>query len=127
MQTKTSCELLGAYPAGGDEGALLVEMRIGDAPKNVDLSLFYLKDDALKESDRQVPWDERFLSEDGTRVIGDAFDQGSLEGDGTRVAFFLFPDGPDAILSTPYGEFRLNAAGEIPRRLKGIVEFSPVD
>ena len=121
------CSLLGIYAYDKQNRIYLLEVQINQPPSEVDLSLFYQKDDSLPESDWQTAYDEQYLSSDGTSVIGDGFDSAVIPGDTTRVAFFMFLEDLSSPLTTPYGDFPISNVRELPERLSKIIVFDPLD
>lgn len=119
-------DVLGVYTTKEDY-VYLIEVWINDSPRNIDLSRFTLREEDRPEPDWQVPFDEQFLNENGTKVIGDYFNRGQLSSAATRVVFFLYVEDFSSPLSTPYGEMTLGTPTVIPDRLKEIVSFTPFD
>ena len=119
--------LLGVYTFDNQNGIYLLEAQINQPPAEVDLSLFYQKDNTLPESDWQTAYDEQYLSSDGTSVIGNGFDPTVIPGDTSRVVFFMLPKDLASPLTTPYGDFPVANVRELPERLSKIIVFNPPD
>jgi hypothetical protein len=73
----------------------------------------------------QAPYDEVFLSLDGSRVIAEGFEV--PPGPDLRVAFWLHFFKPDECLRTSYGDALLPRPTPMPERLGSLVKYSPVD
>jgi hypothetical protein len=127
MELNPIAQLLGVYKIKGNSEVHLFELYINTSPKNVDVSSFTQKDDTLPKNSWQTAYDEHFLNEDGTKVIGSFLEQDSLTGLETRIVFFMyFVDFHKPLLSQ-YGEILLTEPSLLPNRLLEIIEFEPVD
>jgi hypothetical protein len=127
MQTNLLVQLLGVYKINGTSDVHLIELIINTSPTDVDVSSFTQKDDKLSKDSWQTAYDEHFLNEDGSQVIGTFIEQDSLIGDKTRVAFYMyFIDFRKPLLSQ-YGEIWLPQPSPMPERLSKIIPFEPVD
>lgn len=126
MYEKDKITLLGVY-ATVDEAVYLLEFRVNDSPSAVNLDAFALKEKGVPRSDWQVPYDERYLNEGGTQVIGDYLDRNELPGESSRIVFFLYVEDLTLPLLTPYGEISLPEPTEMPERLKEIIPYLPFD
>lgn len=119
--------LNGVFPILNEKDVYLFEMIIDDVPANVDFLLFCQKDDNLPEDEWQVPYNEQYLNQEGTAVIGDAINDKNTDDEKTRVAFFMYIESFDMPLSTPYGDFQIKAESEMPERLRRIIDYTPMD
>ena len=94
----------------------LIEMEI-DAPREqVDFSAITQGDGAPND---QVPYEEKFLSVDGTQVLGN-------EPSGSppyRCVFFLHEVNPERAIHTPLGDLKLPAPTAMPDRLRLLVSY----
>jgi len=128
MTSDPNVRLLGVYRVEDtDEDVHLFELLIDASPKDVNVGAILQKDPALRKDNWQVAYDERYLNEDGTEVIGDYFDRNELKGDRTRITFFLYFVDFNKPLTTQYGDIILPPAADMPERLSEIIEFEPVD
>lgn len=118
--------LIGVYPVAEAENVYLVELWISAPPRQVDLSRFYQQGPRQKETDWQVPYDERYLNTDGTEVLGDFFSRDTIPGEETRLAFCLYTEDPGLPLNTPWGDISLAETKPMPERLQNL-EFLPMD
>lgn len=116
--------LIGVYPVAEAENTYLIELWICVPPLQVDLSRFYQQDPRQKETDWQVPYDERYLNSEGTEVLGDFFSRDPIPGDETRLAFFLYTENRNLPLNTPWGEISLIETKPLPKRLQILVFLS---
>jgi hypothetical protein len=127
MQSNLIVQLLGVYKINGTSDVHLIELIINTSPTDVDVSSFTQKDDKLPKDSWQMAYDEHYLNEDGSEVIGTFIEQDSLIGDKTRVAFYMyFIDFRKPLLSQ-YGEIWLPQPSPMPERLSKIIPFEPVD
>jgi len=127
MESNSIAQLLGVYKIQGTSDVHLLELYINNLPTDVDVSFFTQKDDKLSKDSWQTAYDEHFLNEDGTQVIGTFIEQDSLIGDKTRIAFFMyFIDFRKPLLSQ-YGEIWLPQPSLMPERLSKIIPFEPVE
>lgn len=127
MNNKDNITLIGIYSYDLEKDIYLIEIGINERPKFVDLCLFYQKDYDLPKDDWQTPYDERFLTDDGTIIIGDFLNKNYIPGDKTRVVFFMLLENLSIPLSTPYGEINLINVQPMPERLLRIISYNPID
>lgn len=99
----------------------LVEMQVNAASNEVNWFEMCAPEKYLDRESWQVAYLEQYLNEDGTQRICDLYDIPETPVKPCRVAFFIYKTGAP-MLSTPYGEFPLTG-GELPERLKAIIEF----
>ena len=118
--------LIGVYPVSEAENTYLIELWICVPPRQVDLSRFYQQDPQQKETDWQVPYDERYLNSGGTEMLGDFFSRETIPGEETRLVFFLYTEDRGLPLITPWGEISLSETKPMPERLQNL-EFLPMD
>lgn len=127
MESNSIVQILGVYKINGTSDVHLIELIINTSPTDVDVSSFTQKDDKLSKDSWQTAYDEHFLNEDGSQVIGTFIEQDSLIGDKTRIAFFMyFIDFCKPLLSQ-YGEILLPEPSTMPERLSGMIQFETVD
>ena len=100
----------------------LVEMALSIPPKDIKFNKIVVPEEGVKESDWQTVLAEQFLNNDGTERICDLYDTPDTDDSNSRVAFFIYKTNSH-ILRTPYGEFELSDAEEVPGRLKEIIEI----
>ena len=118
--TDTEREQVEKYIAEEISSAVLVDLLIHNPDEKFDLIEFH-----QLESD-QVPYDEVYLSEDGTSVLSDwlgDIPKGAL----LRVAFFLHYFEPGIALQTSYGVIDLPAEQKMPEYLQKLKPYNPVD
>ena len=119
--------IVGVYPAETEDPVYLIEAVIDLPPQAVDMSGFLIKEKHVPPQDWQTAYNEQYLNKDGTRVIGNYVNHSSLGTVPVRVAFFLYLEDLSAPLSTPYGDVALPTPEALPRRLRDLLDFSPMD
>lgn len=100
------------------KGAVLLELIVRDRDASFDVG------DFGQATSDQAPYDEVFLSEDGTSVISSGYDVPSVEP--LRIAFFLHYYDPDVALKSTYGTIEAPATQPMPQRLANLVPYEPV-
>jgi hypothetical protein len=128
-------EVVGAYTVPDNPDVCLIELTIDAPPSTVDVGGFTQEDPRLDPSSWQVPYDERYLSQDGTREIGERWERWidtlrhsakQDEPSTTRMVFFFHFLDSNRPLSTPEGEVSLPSIQTMPERLS-FVEYEPPD
>jgi len=97
---------------------VLIELLITNPTEEFDVGNFTQPD-----SD-QAPYDEAFLSIDGTRIL--SRDE-KPPGDKLRLAFFLHYFDPKLPLKTEYGNVSCPPIQEMSARLKRLMPYEPMD
>lgn len=97
---------------------VLLDILVTNADERFDIGVF-----GQPDSD-QAPYDEAYLSIDGTTVIS-RFEP--PPGDSFRVAFFLHFFDPTKPLATPYGEVPIPAIQPMPKHFQELMPYAPVD
>lgn len=124
--------VLGVYTVPSSPDAHLVEVTVDRAPSGVDVGAFTQEDPNSDRANWQVPYDERYLDETGTREIGERWSMGWNPQPGvdepatTRIVFFFHFLDPKRPLLTPDGEVTLPPPRSLPDRL-AFVEYEPPD
>ena len=120
-------DLIGVYEIDGQKDVCLIELGIKANHKNIDIGEFTQAQDGIDRMSWQTPWDERFLSEDGTKITGDWMDSPTDTSDFTRLAFFLhFIDFGKPLL-TQFGEMDLSKTEKMPSRISSLIEYEKPD
>ena len=101
---------------------LLIEMSLNVASSQIKWSAISVPNDELDKDCWQCPYLEQYLNEDGTEKICETYDEPEEDVNPCRVAYFIYKDGSPK-LQTPYGNFDLTNAEELPSRLEKIIEF----
>ena len=127
MGANQIAQLFGVYPINDTPDVHLFELLIHVAPKDVNVSAFTQKDESLPQDSWQVTYNEHFLNEDGTNIVGTFLNQNRLTGTETRLVFFLYFVDFNKPLSSQYGDLVLPTPSSMPERLAKIIEFEPVD
>ena len=127
LKTNQFVQFLGIYEVKSNPDVLLIEMLIKSPLRNINVSAFTQRNDSLPEDSWQAAYDEHFLNEDGTRVIGNFADQSNVVGEETRIAFFMYDVDVSKPLMSQYGDISLSIPTPMPERLAKIIDFEPVD
>jgi hypothetical protein len=127
-----SVNVIGVYSIPRNKDVALVEVDVDRPPSKVDVGKFTQEEPKEDRANWQVPYDERYLSADGTREIGERCSvgwdpqPGVTEPSTTRLVFFFhFLDSRRALI-TPDGEVTLPSREQAPKRL-AFVEYEPPD
>jgi hypothetical protein len=80
--------VIGVYKVDNESDVNLIEMVINDNPTNVDIVEITQEIDGAHRMEWQSPWDEKYLNENGDKIIGDYLDIPS-DGNLTRLVFFF--------------------------------------
>ena len=100
----------------------LIEMILEIPPKDIKFDKMVVPEEGVAESDWQTVLAEQFLNHDGTERICDLYEVPDNGASNSHVVFFIYKTG-SRTLRTPYGQFELNDAEEVPNRLKSIIEI----
>jgi hypothetical protein len=98
---------------------VLLELSVEDRDDRFDVGEF-----GQPDSD-QAPYDERFLSEDGSQIVAEGFDVPT--GKRLRCVFFLHNLDTTKPLKTSYGDVQVPQLQPMPDRLLRIISYEPVD
>lgn len=118
-------EVIGVYEV--NEDVHLIELKIDTKPSDVNVEGFTQEIEGVSKDDWQVAYDEYYLNDEGSKVIGDFFNKPVEDLTPTRIAFFLYFVDFTMPLLTPFGEVNLPSPLPMPKRLKDIIEFEEVD
>ena len=121
MELNSIVQLLGVYKIKGTSDIHLLELNINTSLADVDVSSFTQEDDTLPKDSWRTAYNEHFLNDDGTEVIGSFLEQNSLAGEKTRIAFFMYFIDFNKPLLSQYGEIPLPKPSPIPDRLSKII------
>jgi len=102
---------------------LVAELTLPCTPDEIDWFGFSVPEEGVDEFDRQTPYMEQYLTQDGTDKLCDAWDEPEEQEAPSRVAFFLHRTEGGTILETPYGPVPLTDLAPLPDRLIDILEF----
>lgn len=124
-------EVVGVYEVPDNPDASLVEVTSDRSPSGIDLTGFTQEVPNVDRAEWQVPYDERYLNEDGTEEIGERWamgwkpQPGVQEPETSRLTFFMHFLDPERPLITPDGEASLPERSAVPGRLAFIEYESP--
>jgi hypothetical protein len=100
------------------EAASLIEVVISNRDSQ------FKTDDFGQDGSDQAPYNEVFLSLDGSTIVSEGFDVPI--GSEIRLAFFFHFLDPQLPLRTSYGEVKLPDPTPIPDRLAALIVYDPV-
>lgn len=100
----------------------LVEMALAIPPEEIPFDQFVVPEEEVAESDWQTVFAEQFLNSDGTERICELYETPGIGDATSRIAFFIYKTDAHT-LRTPYGQFTLSSAEQVPNRLKAILVF----
>jgi hypothetical protein len=120
-------DLLGVYNVRDEKDVYLLEFYIKSKYTEVEIGKFSQAQENIDPLNWQSPWEEKYLNNDGTVIIGDWLDLPEEISDDTRVVFFLhFLDFTKPLL-TPFGEIELKLPEVTPDRLSSIKKYERPD
>lgn len=120
-------KLIGIYRMFFRRNVSLIELEFDVPPAEVEADKITQRDEELPCDRWQAAYDEHYLSEDGTAVIGEWRDNKNLSGEKTRLAFYMYYVRFDKPLTTQFGDISLRKPERIPSRLRKILKFEPAD
>lgn len=121
MTTETT--LIGTYQVNGQPNVHLVEATVNTKHSDIDIGKFTQEQDGVDRPDWQSPWDEKYLNEDGTAIIGNWMDSPKGENEKTRLAFFLHYVDFQKPLITPFHQIAFGQPEKMPERLSSMIEY----
>ena len=119
--------IIGVYPMSDNEDVHLIEATINVPASQFDVGDFTQEIPSEPEENWQVAYDEHYLNQTGTQVIGDFISKPTDEEEITRLAFFLYFVNFAQPLQTPFGSVPLPKPRSMPERLTKIIEFEDAD
>jgi hypothetical protein len=121
-------EIAGVYEVDGAPDVSLVEVIDNEArPSELHLGGFTQEEAGQPRSNWQSPYMEQYLDAVGERRLSEPFDLPDEDEPPTRVAFFLHFLDTSRPLITPQGDLPLPPRSSMPQRLRGEIEYEPVD
>ena len=125
-KTKCNASIIGVYPVKKHPEVKVIEMTLDCPPSQVDISKFIHPIDNFPKSSWQVPYDEKYLNENGTESIG-GFCDVPADIPYTRLVFFLHFVNLAKPLLSPFGRLKFPEESPMPNRLRSIIKYVPVD
>lgn len=119
-------KLAGVYTVAGFEDVHLMEFIIPKAPEDIEIGDFTQSLAGIDRLDWQAPYDESYLNEEGSQVIGQ-FGEIPKNQASTRLVFFFHYLDFEAVFSTPFGEVKLMEPVKMPDRLIDLIEYEGLD
>lgn len=108
--------VIGVHAVPASEPCYLIEIMIEGSDEEPDLGAVTQPIPGQDESNWQVPWDECFLSHDGSSEV-EAHELREPNVRTFRIAFFFHYLDLSSPLSSPWGELQIPSVTERPRRL----------
>ena len=127
MEESALPQLIGIYQVSTDQDVSLIEIKMNILAREFDVSSFTQQDDSNPREDWQVAYNEHFLNEDGTKVVGTFGCNNMLSVVKTRVVFFMYFVDTAKPLISRYGELLLSTHVPLPERLAKIIDFDVTD
>ena len=124
---KSKIEIVGVYTVKRKPDVKLRECIIDCPPLHVDVSKFIHPLNNTPKLHWQAAYDEHYLNENGTEVIGGFCDIPTEDTMFTRLAFFIHFVNFDNPLLSQFGKLRLPPESSMPKRLKNLIKYVPVD
>jgi hypothetical protein len=119
-------ELIGIYTVENNEDVHLIELTFDIAPDNVDVGQITQEIQGQPQGNWQSPWDEKYLDDNGEKVIGDYFDA-PKGGRKTRLVFFFHDIDFSRPLLTQEGQLTLTMPTSLPDRLRDKLTYERPD
>ena len=104
----------------------LIEIFAECPPHHVNVNYFTQIEPDVPRENWQAPYDEHYLNESGTQIIGD-FSKIPSGTSFTRLAFFIHFVDLKKPLSSQFGILTFPAESPMPKRLKNIINFTEAD
>ena len=111
-------EVIGIHPVDATQPAHLIELRISEICSPLDIGVITQELLDQPRDNWQAPWDEHFLTDDGTNVLDPTWPEKPPDDNSARVAFFFHYLDLEKPLLTPAGPLAMPAVTETPRRLR---------
>lgn len=124
---KTDTNLIGVYTVDGQTDVHLLELKIDASHTDIEIGEFTQQQNGIDQLDWQTPWDEKYLNEEGTEIIGDWLDAPANITGITRLVFFLHSLDFGKSLVTPFGEIDIIQPIPMPERLSSIINYEEPD
>jgi len=124
---KKKIEIVGVYTVKRKPQVKLIECIIDCPPSRVDVKKFGHPVNNVPKSCWQAAYDIHYLNENGTEVTGRFCHIPTDDTSPTRVAFFIHFVNFDNPLLSQFGKLLLPAESSMPKRLKNLIKYVPVD
>ncbi|MBA4369157.1 MAG: hypothetical protein C0403_16130 [Desulfobacterium sp.] len=122
-------DIIGIHPIHAADPCHLIELIIKNCQSEIDMIGFTQEISGQPKSNWQVPYNDKFLNDDGSKITGDVMldgrDEKNWKGN-VRIAFFFHYLDLSKPLKTPFGIKSLPAPTDLPERLK-IMEYESLD
>lgn len=122
----TNSKSIGIYRISGIDSVNLIELEINEEINGFEPGEITQEIKGKERLNWQTAYDEKYLDDKGTEIIGDDFNR-PRNLDKFRVIFFFhYLDLSQALISQ-YGLIKLTQIEDIPERLKRLIEYEQVD
>ena len=118
--------LNGVYTVDENPEVHVIELTFDHPPDKIDVGQITQEIQGRGKGNWQSPWDEKYLDENGEKVIGDYFDipQGQAK---TRLVFYFHFVDFDKPLLTQLGQVSLARPTTLPSRLRDLIRYEKPD
>ncbi len=122
----TMIDLIGVYHVDNFDDVHLIEINVKVPADKLDVGEITQAVEGLSSGSWQTPWDEKYLDEEGQKIIGD-FGSVPVDSSSTRLLFYFHFLVFDRGLKTQFGEIKLSHPTALPDRLSGLVKYEQPD
>ncbi len=118
--------LNGIYTVDENPEVHVIELTFDHPPDEIDVGQITQEILGRDKSNWQSPWDEKYLDENGEKVIGDYCEVPQDQAKTRLVFYFHFVDF-DKPLMTQHGQVSLTMPTSLPSRLIGLIQYDKPD
>lgn len=119
-------ELIGIYTIPNHNDVKLIELVIDENIADFDPRQITQEQKGQDKLDWQTAYDEKYLNDEGNKIIGDDFDKPNGLTRFRLVFFFHYLDFNKPLICQ-YGLINIKQATDLPDRLSKIIEYEPID
>lgn len=120
---KNSVNLIGLYSVDENSEITLVELLINKKANEIDLGEFTQPVDNQPRMNWQAPFSEKYLNQEGTKIIGDEYSIPEGSNETTRLIFSIYFLDVNKSLLTPFGPLELTKKIIQPKRINELIKF----
>lgn len=125
--TKLKLKIIGVYSVASSPHVHLIELETELSISEINFLSFTQEVLGKIKLDWQVPWDEKILNKDGSKIIREDFEDTKPRLLKNRIIFFFHYLDFEKPFLTPLGEITLPLPKEMPKRLKSIIKYTNPD
>ena len=118
-------KIIGVYLIDSDEPCHLIELTVHEVEPDFDMGSITQELPYETKDNWQVPYDEHFLTSDGSMVLNPDYPDEIPADDNLRVAFYFHYLDFERTLKTPIGDLYLPKATKKPERLNMLIYDPP--